>query len=195
MNIKDFRQVTPWSRALDAARITVGKEPTGKEPSDEWKARMLKAEHSPIRLVEYEWTWEGIPYWVTNHIVRHHVGCEKFVVSQRDDRNANEVSRADKPQGQLIDMHMCCNAQALINISRKRLCHKASLETRTAWWLVKCAVNDVDYVMANAMVSECVYRGFCPEPKSCGFVNTGEYEYLRDKYVKNKYLDKYRDEG
>lgn len=33
---------------------------------------MLLAEHSPIRLVEYEWTWEQIPQWVTVHFTRHH---------------------------------------------------------------------------------------------------------------------------
>lgn len=44
---------------------------------------MLLAEHSPIRLVEYEWTWGQIPQWVTVHFVRHHIGCEKFVHTQR----------------------------------------------------------------------------------------------------------------
>lgn len=187
MRIKDFRQATPWSRALDAARITVGKEPLRREPSYKWEARMLLAEHSPIRLVSYEWTWEDIPYWVTNHLVRHHEGCEKFVVSQRDDRNANEVSRADRPQGQLISMRMCCNAQALINISRKRLCAKASPETREAWRLVKEGINAEDPVMADKMVRECVYRGFCPEPKGCGFFGSEAYDIERNHYLRIDY--------
>ena len=42
-------QETPWSRALDAARRTIGKEPLRKEPSDNWKAKVLLAEHSPIK--------------------------------------------------------------------------------------------------------------------------------------------------
>ena len=50
----EIKQITPWSRALDAARWTVNKDLTGKEPSDAWKSKMLIAEHSPIRLVEYD---------------------------------------------------------------------------------------------------------------------------------------------
>ena len=50
----EVTQETSWKRALDAARFTVGKEPLDKEPSDVWKANMLLAEHSPIRLVEFD---------------------------------------------------------------------------------------------------------------------------------------------
>ena len=106
VRVKDFRTVTGWSRALDAARRTAGKEPTGKEPSDSWKAKMLLAEHSPIRLVEYEWVWENIRQWVSVHLVRHHEGCEKFVHSQRADRRNLDVSRDELPQGALNDMMM-----------------------------------------------------------------------------------------
>lgn len=35
---------------------------------------MLLAEHSPIRLVEYDGIWDFIKMWVTTHLVRHHVG-------------------------------------------------------------------------------------------------------------------------
>ena len=188
MRIENCKQVTSWARALDAARQTVGKQPIGKQPSNAWEARMLLAEHSPIRLVEYEWLWRDIPYWVVNHLTRHHEGCEKFVMSQRDDRgNAGDRSRADRPQGQLIDMRMCCNAQALINISRKRLCVKASPETRNAWSMVRRSIGFGDHVMADKMVRECVYRGFCPEPKSCGYYGTAEYENERNNYIKTDY--------
>ena len=46
-------QETSWKRALNAARRTIGKEPLDKEPSKSWKAKILLAEHSPIKLVEY----------------------------------------------------------------------------------------------------------------------------------------------
>lgn len=49
-------QVTSWKRALNAARRTIGKTPLAKEPSKSWEAKMLLAEHSPIRLVEFDWT-------------------------------------------------------------------------------------------------------------------------------------------
>lgn len=59
-NITDIEQVTSWKRVLKAARRTIGKEPIDKEPSDSWKAKMLLAEHSPIRLLEFEWSWANI---------------------------------------------------------------------------------------------------------------------------------------
>ncbi len=188
-----MEKVTLWKRALNAARRTMGKEPLDKEPSDSWKAKMLLAEHSPIRLVEFEWTWNDIKQWVTAHLVRHHEGCEKMVHSQRDDKRAilaeYEVRTRDKlPQGALNDMDMTANAQALINISRKRLCNCASPETREAWKQVKEAIREIDPIMADKMVPECIYRGFCPEfIKSCGYSNTLKYQEALKKYRNTTY--------
>ena len=173
--------VTLWKRALNAARRTIGKAPLDKEPSKSWEAKMLLAEHSPIRLLEYEWTWADIMQWVTTHLVRHHEGCEKFVHTQRGDRRAildeyNVSSRNELPQGATNDMDMTANAQALISISRKRLCNCASKETREAWKQVQDAIREVDPVMADKMVPECIYRGFCPEfMNPCGYANTEKY--------------------
>lgn len=181
-------QVTPWKRVLNAARRTIGKEPLDKEPSDSWKAKILLAEHSPIRLLEYEWTWKNIMQWVTTHLVRHHEGCEKFVHSQRGDRRAileeyNVDSRDKLPQGALNDMDMTANAQALINISRKRLCACASRETREAWKQVKAKISEVDPILASKMVPECLYRGFCPEwMSSCGYSKTEKFKQDLKEY-------------
>lgn len=191
--IERVERVTSWKRALNAARRTIGKEPIDKEPSDSWKAKMLLAEHSPIRLVEYEWTWKDIKQWVTAHLVRHHVGCEKMVHSQREDRrNLTEEfsinSRDELPQGALNDMDMSANAQALINISRKRLCNCASKETREAWLQVKEAIRSIDPIMAEKMVPDCLYRGFCPEfMNSCGYVNTDKYKKELEIYRNTNY--------
>lgn len=180
--IKRLEQVTPWKRVLNAARRTIGKEPLDKEPSNSWKAKILLAEHSPIRLLEYDWTWGDIMQWVTTHLVRHHEGCEKMVHSQRGDRRAileeyGVESRNDLPQGALNDMDMTANAQALINISRKRLCSCASKETRDAWKQVKAEIAKVDPILASKMVPECLYRGFCPEwMGSCGYAKTEKFE-------------------
>lgn len=174
--ISRLEQITSWKRVLNSARRTVGKEPLDKEPSDSWKAKMLLAEHSPIRQLEFDWTWSEIEQWITVHFARHHVGCEKFVHSQREDRNEAVTDRNELPQGTLNDMDMSANAQALINISRKRLCRKASPETRRAWSELWVAIYDKDPIMASKMQRECIYRGFCPELKSCGFVNTELYK-------------------
>lgn len=183
-----MEQVTLWNRVLNAARRTIGKEPLTKEPSDSWKAKMLLAEHSPIRLLEFDWSWSDVRQWVTAHLVRHHEGCEKFVHTQRGDRRAileeyNVDSRDELPQGALNDMDMTANAQALINISRKRLCNCASKETREAWKQVKEAIREKDPVMASKMVPECLYRGFCPEfMNPCGYANTRKYQEDLIKY-------------
>lgn len=181
-HVNRVEQVTTWQRVLNAARRTIGKHPLEKMPSDEWKAKMLLAEHSPIRLLEFDWSWDNIRQWVTAHLVRHHEGCEKFVHSQRGDRRKiledyGVATRDELPQGALNDMDMSANAQALINISRKRLCNCASKETREAWIQVKNAIAEVDPVMASKMVPECIYRGFCPEFMSpCGYSNTEKYQ-------------------
>ena len=193
--IKRLEQITSWKRVLNAARRTIGKEPLDKEPSNSWKAKILLAEHSPIRLLEYDWSWGNIKQWVTAHLVRHHEGCEKMVHSQRGDRrNLLEefgvTSRDELPQGAENDMDMMANAQALINISRKRLCSCASKETREAWKQVIDEIRKIDPVLADKCVPECLYRGFCPEwMSSCGYVNTDKYKLDRVTYLRTDYED------
>lgn len=181
-------QVASWKRALNAARRTIGKDPLDKEPSASWEAKMLLAEHSPIRLVEYDWSWEEIKQWVTVHLVRHHEGCEKFVHSQRGDRRNLRIPRDELPQGSLNDMDMTANAQAIINISRKRLCSCASKETHEAWKQVLAAIKEVDPILVDKCVPECIYRGFCPEfMKSCGYANTKKFQLDLKRYRSTSY--------
>lgn len=185
-----FEPITTWKRVLNKARRTIGKEPLDKEPSNSWKAKMLLAEHSPIRLLEYDWTWAEIQQWVVTHFVRHHEGCEKFVHTQRVDRNKDleNKNRDELPQGLKNEMDMNANAQALINISRKRLCACASKETREAWKQVKEEVRKVDPILADKMVPECLYRGFCPEfMSSCGYSKTNKFQEDLIKYRNTKY--------
>lgn len=208
VKITRFECVKPdWNRVVNAARRTWGKTPITKEPSDKFKRKILLAEHSPIRLLEYDFTIEGIRQWVTTHLVRHHEGCEKFVHTQRQDINdeieritkniINVLSEADLLrdgwrerdylfQGECNDMDMSCNAQAFINISRKRLCYGcASKETREAWELVIKMLEEVDPILAEKCVPECCYRGFCPEEdRCCGYVNTDSYKKRIVEYRK-----------
>lgn len=183
VKIESIEQTTSWRRVLNAARRTVGKDALEKDPSSEWKKKILMAEHSPIRLLEFDFSWKGIKSWVATHFARHHEGCEKFVRSQRDDRNSNELSRDELPQGTLVDMNMTCNAQALINISRKRLCKQASPETRQAWKLVKEEVEKINPEVASMMVPECIYRGgWCPEMTTCGWYKTPSAQKMLHEY-------------
>jgi hypothetical protein len=84
-------------------------------------------------------------------------------------------------------MDFSVNAQAMINISRKRLCNKASPDTKDAWQKVVKAVGEIDPIMAEKCVPNCVFRGFCPEMESCGYVNTQAYQDALKKYRNTDY--------
>jgi hypothetical protein len=84
-------------------------------------------------------------------------------------------------------MDMTCNAQSFMNISRKRLCYGcASTETRAAWQVVINALREVDPILAEKCVPDCVYRGFCTESKkrSCGYANTDAFQKKLEEYRK-----------
>lgn len=173
--IKWIEYIDVWPKVKRAARTTISKEGEGAYPSDSWKKTILLAEHSPIRRIRFSWKWENLKSWISVHFVRHWVGILHWVSTQRTDRTG--VNRDKKPQDSPV-MHECeANAQALINISRRRLCGTAASDTRKAWLEVKEKVHEVDPVLASVMVPECIYRGFCPEFEntSCGYVNTEEY--------------------
>lgn len=180
---------TGWEWAKRAALKTMGLRPKTKHPSNTWKAKMLLAEHSPIRNVTYYISINNIRQWVTVHLVRHWLGFVPFVHTQREDRRVLDCSRDELPQGSLNDMDVMANAQALINISRKRLCNKASKETREAWIKVHDAVREVDPIMADKMVPNCVYRGFCSEIDCCGFCNSKKFQEDLVKYRNTNYGD------
>jgi len=167
-------QDTSWKRALNEARRTAGKEPLDKEPSRKWKLKSLIAEHSQIKLVEYTIMFKNLRQWVGVHLLRH-LFVLPFIHSQREDRRVLDVPRDELPQGSLNDQDFVVNAQTLINVSRKRLCNCASKETREAWGLVKERIHEIDPEMADVMVPNCIYRGFCPEVKSCGWYKTEAY--------------------
>lgn len=169
-----------WQEVVNRARTTVGKEALGREPSDKFKKKILLAEHSPIRSLIYCFKISDLKSWVATHFVRHHVGIEKWVSTQRSDRTG--VNRDELPQGQLVTMELEANAQALINMSRKRLCTQASPETRQVMQAMKEEVSKRDKFLARVMVRECVYRGFCPEMQSCKYDKTKEFQEELKKY-------------
>ena len=183
MNIQWFQHSDNWQDVKNAAMNTVGKA-AGKYPNDAWKLRLLRAEHSPIRKLIFSWRWEDLPYWVSVHFVRHKIGIEHFVKTQRSDRTG--IPRDELPQGALVTHECTANAQAMITISRKRLCSAAAPETRQAWQLVKDQVAKCEPALAHCMVRECVYRGFCPEMFSCGYTKTEAYARERETYLSDE---------
>ena len=178
--IKWSEYVDEWSKVKRSARTTIGREGEGVYPSESWKKQILLAEHSPIRKLKFSWKWTELKSWVSVHFVRHWLGILHWVTTQRVDRTG--VDRDNSPQNTLVEHECEANAQALINISRKRLCSQASPETRKAWQEVKDEVNTHDKILASVMVKECIYRGFCPELNSCGYVDTEMYKKELEEY-------------
>ena len=171
--------MSDWKEVYDAALSTVGKT-SNKMPSAKWKRRILLAEHSPIRLLTFTHTFAKIKYWVVMHLVRHKYGIEHFVKTQRGDRVDTFADRDEIPQGADVQYMLNVNAQALINISRKRLCHDAHAETRAAWTNVIDNINDPE--IRAACVPECIYRGFCPSLSPCGYADTPGYQIALEGY-------------
>ena len=92
------------------------------------------------------------------------------------------VNRDELPQGAEVEMEMEANAQALINMARQRLCSQASPETREVMEAMKEEVSKSDKFVAEVMVKECVYRGYCPEMWSCGYDKTDKFKEEVEKY-------------
>lgn len=152
-----------WREVVDDCRATIGKPGLGKEPSAEFKRRILLAEHSPIRDISFKWKWPDMPHWVTVHWVRHKWEC--FVRTQREDRAG--VPRAQLSQTEPQDFTGEANVQALIDTMRKRLCYQASRETREYAEDLKAAIHGKEPEIADVLVPNCIYRCGCPEMGSC----------------------------
>lgn len=187
------RRLTDWSEVLNAARFTVNLPDVGFEPSEKFKRELLMAEHSPIRVLLFEITMKEVPSWVSQHISRHdafamHTVREgaadtHFVATQRSDRTGK--NRNKLPQDAPVDHRIILNAQDLINISRRRLCVCASYETRMVWEAIKREIAKIEPVVADHMVRECIYRGFCTERTKCGFSETKKFRDDLETYRHN----------
>lgn len=157
-----------WEAVATDCRATVGKDALGHAPTSAFKQRILLAEHSPIRDLAIRWKWADIPSWVATHWSRHKF--EKFIKTQRTDRTG--VDRTELPQDAPVTFTGNANAQNLIDAWRKRLCFQASKETRAYAVDFKKALHEIEPELADVLVCNCVYRGFCPEMATCGFWNT-----------------------
>jgi hypothetical protein len=127
--------------------------------------KMYLSEHSPIRTQLFLIEMQDIPTFVSVHLVRHNQGVMHFVKSNRIDSGSYS---GDKGRLQPVNHMMIANAQALINMARKRLCGKASIETQQVMLDIKAGVYEIDKELASCMVMECEYRNGCHEFKSCG---------------------------
>ncbi len=173
-----------WARCLLLARETQGKEGL-KVPSSEWREKMIRAEHSPMRTLMFTIEMRDIPYFSSVHFVRHKFGVEHYVKSQRVN-----PERGGERQDALVNHIMDINAQALINMARKRLCTRADPVTRSIMEQIKAAVTEKDPIIGKYLVPDCVYRGGCFEFKSCGYYE----QYLKQFHLSGQNNDEEKEQ-
>lgn len=166
----EITKVTSWADVLNAARFTQRKSLKSGDPSVTWKKKIIKAEHSPLRALMFNIDFYDIPSYVQNHLVRH-VHAQPFVSTSRPDIDGKQVPREEQKKTDPVNMRLFLNAQEIINISRARLCNKAEDKTRLIWNKVIDELRKTEPELANACIPNCIYRGFCPEIKSCGLAN------------------------
>ena len=168
MNVKLINCPTPedWMCVKDRALVTVGKHAVNP-PTSEWKRKILRARHSPIRYLRYSFFLEGIPSWVSVHLVRH-VHAQPYVRSQRNDRQ-DMYDRNKAPQDAPVDMIWDVNVEELMTIANKRLCMQASEETRNVVKLMCSLAEEATPELCGLLVPNCVRMGGrCEEMNPCG---------------------------
>ena len=173
-----------WNSIKRACMRTIGKEAGPKEPNQKWKKSLLICRHSPLRKGSITWKWPEIPYAISTHFVRHHIGVEKFISTSRADRTEIK-DRSQRSQMDAVSMEMDANIEALLNISERRLCTCADATTTAYWKDLKDLVATYDTDIAWAMVPQCVRCGSCVEPFSdCKF-----YEKLMEGHALEEQQD------
>jgi hypothetical protein len=144
----------------------------GKELTEDLFRRYIFSEHSPIRGIELRITLYDIPCSNSVHFARH-VHSIPYVSTNRPDRTGKERS-IDDTCTHIMDI----NLQALIDMARKRLCIGKVDKVTYAYMLEikKELIRKGGYykVIGECLVPNCVYRGGCPEFKSCGRLDSEE---------------------
>ena len=174
MNVSISRYPTQddWNRAKMLALGTEGKEML-TPATDEWKIKMLKCQHSPIRTLMFTIHLIDVPYWVSVHLVRHKFGVEHYVKSQRNDRQS-DYDRNSAPQNAPVTHVLDINAQELIYMAQKRLCSKAAKETKEAMQAIVDEVLIYCPEFKPFLVPQCAHLGKCPEFHGCGMCKDNE---------------------
>jgi len=163
-----INKITDLEAARRALAATVGKDFYSKATL----AQIYLWKHSPIRTQIFEITLEDIYSFVSVHLVRH-VTTQPYVTSKREDRGGT----GNEGRWDLVDMVIWANAEAIMNMSAKRLCFQASKETREVVDNIRFLMKTIDPDLADHMVPACVTQGgYCREPQPCGNYSVRRYD-------------------
>lgn len=169
-----------WVRCKELALNTMGKKYAGKEVTEEWKRQILKAQHSPIRTLMFTIRLT-IPYFVSVHLVRHKIGIEHFVQSQRNDRQQN-YDRDLAPQNAMVSHIIDVNAEQLMFMANRRLCGQADPTTRFLMTHICIECEKTNPEFKDMFVPMCEKLHECPELKPCGYWNKKMESQLCEHY-------------
>ena len=175
VEVLKYPDAEDWMLCKKCTLVTVGKD-SNKEPTMEWKRKLIGAQHSPIRTLNFCFRLKNIPSWVATHLVRH-VHATPFVKTQRNDRQ-DSFDRNLAPQGAPVDMCWYMNVEELITIAHKRLCTQASPETREVVKEICRKAIETNPELDGFLVPLCQYRGgLCTEFNPCGLNKKFQKEF------------------
>ena len=178
----EITRVTSWKDVLNAARFTQRKKPLDKEPSNDFKRNIIRAEHSPLRCLMFNIDLYDIPYYVAMHFRTHKLVHAPFVSTSRPDIDGNQKPRNEQKKDEPVNMRLFLDAQEIIAISKVRLCTKAEAKTRGIWQQVINELYKQEPLLAIACVPSCIYRHMCPELSCCGYAGSDAYLLAREEY-------------
>lgn len=165
VSIVKYPKEEDWLLAKQCTLVTVGKD-SEVPPTEEFKRKILKARHSPIRELKFVFRITDLPYWVSVHLCRH-IHAQPYVKTQRNDRQT-QYDRNSAPQNSPVSMMWSMNAEELLTIANKRLCNLASPETREVVQKICSKVIEVCPEFKAELVPMCVRNGgVCHEIFSC----------------------------
>jgi hypothetical protein len=147
--------------------VTMGRTEKPKTPPSSKLLRgVLRARHSPCRVLNFAWLIEGIPSNIATHLARH-VHAVPFVSSLRNDRQ-ERIDGDLAPRNTPVDMIFYCNAEELMTVANKRLCMLASAKTRKVVQMMCTTAQAAMPEFEGTLVPMCKYHGgVCHEITPC----------------------------
>lgn len=172
VTLRQYPTDDDWMLFKEALRITAWKDAANNLPSSELIRNVLKARHSPCRLLNYTFRIDGIPSNIATHLCRH-VHALPFVSSLRNDRQ-DFIDGDEAPRNTPVNMLYRVNAEELMVIANKRLCNMASEKTREVVRQMCDLAEQVTPEFHGLLVPMCKYcGGVCHEIHGCGKCTKG----------------------
>ena len=180
-NVSFIRISGDWLTVADAYQ-TVRNRSNEIDTGPGWRRMMLMEEHPSVNMIIFNFRWDWVPSWIILHNVRNFQNIHWFYwCAPNHERWLRFPS---------VPLEGQCTALDLIRASRLALCKNTPKEVRDYWYMLKKEIARYQPEIADAMVQECVFRGFCPKINTCAFSQSTTFRRHREKYCKDYRLRK-----